>query len=187
MFRLPMAAVLLLAAVTPALSTPSVWHDDAARSRLDWIAHWRGTPVKGTFRHFEVTARLDPASPGGGSLTVKVNTGSAATASPDIARAIRGQVWFDAAQYPQAVFSADSIAAQGNGSLLVKGKLELKGREKRLIFPMKLQSRGDQLILTGRLSIDRRHFAVGTGEWSKAAPIAAEVTVDFDVTLSAAP
>lgn len=180
--RFALAAMLLVAA-GQALSAPTVWHDVRAHSRLDWTAHWRGTPVKGTFRHFEVSAEFDPASPAGGSLTVQVDTASAATASPDIARAIRGQAWFDAAQYPQAVFSSDSITAQDDGSMLVKGSLTLKGRKKSLSFPMKLERQGEQLTLTGTLTLDRRDFAIGAGQWSKTSPIAAEVTVGFQVTL----
>lgn len=186
MLRFTLAAMLLLAA-GQALSAPSVWHDDPVHSRLDWTAHWRGTPVKGTFEHFEVSARLDPTSPGGGTLTVQVDTASATTTSPDITRAIHGQAWFDVAQYPRAVFDSDSIVAQGGDSLLVKGSLKLKGRQRRLSFPMKLEREDDQLVLAGTLSIDRRDFAIGTRQWSKTSPIAAAVTVDFDVTLHTGP
>lgn len=180
-------AAMLLAASGPALSVPSVWHDDPAHSRLDWTAHWRGTPVKGTFKHFEVVAEFDPAAPGGGNLTVKVDTSSAVTASPDISKAIRGQAWLDAGQYPQAVFSTDSIVAQSGGLVLVKGSLILKGRKKRLSFPMKLERQGGRLVLAGTLTIDRRDFAVGTGQWSKNSPIAAAVTIDFKVALRTEP
>lgn len=184
--RFALAAILLVAA-GQALSAPAVWHDDPAHSRLEWTAHWRGTPVKGTFKHFEVAAEFDPASPASGSLTVKVDTASAVTASSDITKAILGQAWLDAAQYPQAVFSADSIVAEGRGTALVKGSLTLKGRKEPLTFPMKLERQDGRLVLAGTLTIDRRDFSVGTGQWSKNAPIAAAVTIDFEVTLRTKP
>lgn len=180
-------AAMLLASAGQALSALPVWHDDPAHSRLDWTAHWRGTPVKGTFEHFEVAAEFDPAAPAGGNLTVKVDTASAATASPDITQAIRGQAWFDAARYPQAVFRSDSIVARDDGSVLVKGGLTLKGRERRLSFPMKLERQGDRLTLAGSLTLDRRDFGVGSGQWSKNSPIATAVTIDFEVTLRSGP
>lgn len=177
-------AVLLLVA-GGALSAPSNWHDDPDHSRLDWTAHWRETPVKGEFKRFDVSARLDPDAPAGGALTVRVDTASAAAASSDITEAVRGKAWFDAAQYPQAVFSTDSVTSQGDGSLLAKGTLKLKGHEKNLAFPLKLERRDGHLILTGTLRMDRRDFAIGTGLWAGASPIATQVTVDFTVTLVA--
>lgn len=183
MARRAALSLLLLAAAAPALGAATSWRDEPAYSRLTWTAHWRHTAVSGEFRRFSVVAKLDPEAPAGGSFTVTIDTASAAAESPDISRAIRGTAWFDAAQYRRALFATSAIRTQAGGDLEVTGTLSLKGHRKQLAFPLQIERKGDRLILSGDLELDRRDFAVGTGAWSRASPIAPEVAVAFRVTL----
>lgn len=174
------AAVVPLAAIAAPLPG---WSGDSAAGRIGFTAHWQHTPVKGAFGHFQVTARLDPAHPQGGRLTVRIDTNSVSTASPDITRAIRGSDWFDAARYPHAVFTATRLSASGTGRMRVQGTLRLKGVSRTISFPMQTAVDAGKLRLSGEFTLNRLDFGIGAGRWAQGSVIATAVAVDFAVTL----
>lgn len=178
------ALAFVLALVGAASARAAVaWHAEARASHLNWTVHWRQAAVRGEFKRFSVLARLDASSLAGGELTVTVETASVATASPDISHAIRDSTWFDVKQYPRAFFKTSSIRQRAGGTLAITGILHLKGHEKQLSFPMRLERQGKRLVLTGTLRLNRGDFAVGTGQWSGGSLIARDVAVAFKVTL----
>ncbi|MGH8271011.1 MAG: YceI family protein [Gammaproteobacteria bacterium] len=170
-------------AAPAATAAPSVWHALPGAGRLDFTAYWQGTPVKGQFKRFSVSASLDPAHPAGGTIEVRIATTDIATQSADIARALRSAEWFDAGRYPDAAFTSSTIAVTAHGTLQVRGTLHLKGHEKIITFPLSVKRAGVKLRLAGTFQLDRGDFGIGSGRWAGGEVIATRVAVTFSVLL----
>lgn len=177
--------VLALSASMPALAAVSRWQSVPGAGQIHWTAHWEGTPVNGGFHTFRVTARLDPAHPATGTLTVHISIASVTTRSPDVAKAIRGPQWFAVASHPQALYKGQ--LHETHRTLQAEGTLRLKGREHQVTFPLTLKREGGRLLLRGRFELDRRDFDIGSGQWKSGALIARRVAVQFSVPLAPAP
>jgi polyisoprenoid-binding protein YceI len=184
--RFLLAAVLAFAPCASVLGASTQWSSLADQSTLGFVAHWQGTPVPGKFAKFQVTARLDPANPSGGSLEVKIVTTSVSASSADVTRAIRSKDWLDVEHYPSATFVSQAIAAQSGGTLKVTGLLKLKGHARTLSFPLTLSHEGDHPVLDGQLTLLRTDFDIGTGKWSDGKIIAVPVSIVFHVVLGPA-
>src|SRR5699024_1785507 len=104
-------ALVLLAAAIPAWAAPAAWQAKPGAGRIEFIATWNGTPVKGHFPDFSLHAKLDPAHPAGGSITLHIDTRKLTAQSADIARAIRGPAWFDVKDHPEASFTSSSLTS----------------------------------------------------------------------------
>lgn len=174
---------LLLAAPVAAAAAPQAWTSIPAQSRLGFTAHWRKTPVQGSFAKFEVTARIDPHDPAGGDLSVRIDTASVTTESADVTAAIRGAQWFDAGRYPEGEFDSSAIVAKAGGAFEVRGTLKLKGHTRKIDFPLTISRKGGHLLLQGHLNLDRLDFGIGSGAWANGKTIATDVAVTFVVTL----
>ncbi len=175
------ALLFLLAA--PALASGSNWHSVNGSSSIRWIANWQGNPVKGGFEEFTVKASgLDPSGPAGAGLSMTLDTNSIKAASPDITQALHGAEWFNINQHPQARYTGH--ITQKNGGLEAEGRLQLKGHEKSLNFPLEITHQGNNLVLTGHFTLQRDDFGIGTGQWSSGKTIALKVEVKFSITLA---
>jgi polyisoprenoid-binding protein YceI len=177
-------ALLLLAVAIPAWGAPAAWQAQPDTGQIEFIATWNGSPVKGHFPDYSLKARLDPAHPGGGTITLHIDTRKLTAQSTDIARAIRGKAWFDVKDHPDASFISTSLSRQSTGQLELRGKLEIKGHEKTVSFPVKLKHHGKTLELRGTLTLDRGDFDIGTGQWASGGVIAHKVSVKFDFVLA---
>lgn len=176
-------ALVLLAAAIPAWAAPVAWQAKPGAGQVEFIAAWNGTPVKGHFPDFSINAKLDPDHPAGGTITLRLDARKLTAQSADIARAIRGKAWFDVKDHPEASFTSTSLAS-GPDQLKLHGKLEIKGHEKTVSFPLKLIHHGNTLELRGQLTLDRTDFGIGTGPWAGDSVIAHKVIVKFDFVLA---
>lgn len=177
-----LVAILALAVAGPAAAAASQWRSMSGSSRLRWTAKWQGTPVKGSFPDFTVTAYLDADNPVGGKIKVRIDTRSVKSASADVTKAIRGAAWFDVSNYPRASFEGRLTGHRHN--LRLRGALRLKGHRKRIVIRVKLRPRGSRRVeLSGSFELDRGDFAIGSGQWRGGGMIAKTVAVDFSVSL----
>ncbi|MGH8161910.1 MAG: YceI family protein [Gammaproteobacteria bacterium] len=176
-------ALLLVAVALPTLAAPVAWRAKPAASRIGFTAYWQGSPVKGRFPQFHLTAKLDSTHPAGGEIRLQIAMTKLTTSSADITRAIRGAAWFDVKQYPEASFVSQTITKQGDGSFELSGKLGIKGHEKTITFPLEITREKGALKLVGHTKIDRSDFAIGSGRWSSGKLIARKVTIAFAIVL----
>lgn len=176
--------LLLLAATMPALAaTPPTWHSVAGSSTIDWTAHWQGNPVKGGFKQFTIRAQnLVPTHPAGATLSMQLDTTSITASSPDITNALRGAAWFAVKQHPQATFTG--TVKHGTNGLKADGRLELKGHQQPLSFPLQVRRKGDGLLLEGHFDLRRTDFGIGAGQWRSGKVVARDVQVRFSVLMN---
>ncbi len=159
---------------------------EAAQS-LRFVAQYERAPAPGVFHRFAVRFAFDPRRPERqGWLLVTVDVTSADMRSDDINDAIRAPDWFDAARYPRAEFESRTIRRDDSapGRYLARGRLRLKGVEREIELPFTWREQdGGTAFMEGGLTLDRRDFGIGSGEWARDKTIGFEVKVEFKIKL----
>jgi len=170
-------------AVAPAAAQAADWIMEPSGSRLEFAATFEKNAASGVFKDFDVRLRLDPDKPAGGRLDVTVKTTSADMSSTDVNKAIHGSEWFGSARFPQAEFHAAEIGRIAANRFVARGMLSLKGAQQAVEVPFTWTGTGDAAAIAGEISVDRRLFGIGTGEWAATNVVGAEVKVKFSVKL----
>jgi polyisoprenoid-binding protein YceI len=100
---------------------------DLSHSRLGFTArHAMVTKVRGQFREFTGTAKIDTAEPARSSVTLTIATASIETGSADRDGHLRSADFFDAETYPEMTFVSTDVTRDGKEWTIV-GDLTIKG------------------------------------------------------------
>lgn len=181
-----LVALFLLISL-PVWAAPTHWVAKPGAGKITFTAYWNGSPIKGQFPEFQLTAKLDSEHPKDGVIKLVIDTPKLRTQSADITQAIRGEAWFNVKKFPHASFKSTAISPQaGNDALQLTGRLHIKGHEKTVSFPISIQINGDTLKLSGKVRLNRTDYAIGAGEWSSPSIIAHEVDINFAFELQRA-
>ena len=170
------SASAAIAAVPPSPSSI-----DRAKSKVTATAKQLGVPIEGAFNKVSGNIVFDPAHPAQSSARVEIEVASYDMGAPEYNKEVAGKDWFNAAQFPKAIFASSSIVAAGAGKFTVAGKLTLKGHTVAVTFPATFKTEGGQSVFDGTLPIKRGSFTVGDGEWKDTSVVADEVLIKFHV------
>jgi cytochrome b561/polyisoprenoid-binding protein YceI len=150
---------------TPEAAAPS-WRVNAASSSIQFafsIDDGSGANrIEGRFTRWRADIRFDPANLDRSSALVTIETASATTGIDAQDSTLPTEPWFNAAAHPNATFRATEFRRRGEG-YEARGTLTIKGRDRNIGLPFTLVIDGDNAVMNGRLSIDRRAFDVGSG------------------------
>jgi len=103
---------------------------DVAHSRLGFSArHAMVTTVRGAFKDFEGTARIDTADPAASSVSVKINASSIDTGNADRDAHLRSGDFLEDEANPQITFVSTKVERDGE-DWAVTGDLTIKGISK---------------------------------------------------------
>jgi polyisoprenoid-binding protein YceI len=183
-FKLAKAtACLLLAWAQHLPAQDQYWRSDGARSDLRFTARYEGEKLDGRFGRFEVQAVSGSDRDLPQSLRVEVDMKTADMNDSDVNEELARPDWFDQAKFPLAVYRCDEIVPVGDGELVCRGTLEIKGIEHPLELPLSWENGSGEARLAGSVELSRRAWQVGIGEWLTDDTIADDVTVDFEVVL----
>ena len=155
-----------------------------AQSSIEFSARQMGVPLQGHFKKFDAQLAFDPAKLASSRIRFTVDTGSATMGARETDAELPKPVWFNVAQFPQAVFESSSIKALGGGKFDVAGKLTIKGTSVNVSVPVALTQSGSTTTATGVLPIKRLAFKIGDGEWADTSMVADEVQVKFKLALT---
>lgn len=177
-FRIPFVLAALLAA-GPAFAADYV---QAPGSKLAFATKYQGDVFVGTLPEFSTRLRFDPARLDAASLDVTIPLANAAIDNPDGTEALRGNDFFNVAQFPQARFVANRFRSLGGNRYAADGTLTLRGASR----PVTLEftwTPGTRPVLTGSATVKRLDFDVGGGDWADVELIPNEVAVSTRVVL----
>lgn len=173
----------LLCLLVTGSAAAAEWRIDPGASRLAFRASYQGQAAPGVFRQFDTRLRLDPARLADSRLEVTVKLASADMGSGEINEGIREPEWLDPARFPEAVFRATNIRANGPDSYVAHGTLRVKGVEQKAEVPFTLKTSGNTADMAGEVTLNRTAFGIGTGEWASGSLIGLDVEVTFNVRL----
>jgi len=100
---------------------------DAAHTRIGFaVKHAMVTTVRGAFKEFEGTAKLDPANPGASSVEIRIKVASVDTGSEQRDGHLRTADFFEAEKYPEMTFVSTAVQQVDDDTFAVTGDLTIK-------------------------------------------------------------
>ena len=151
-------------------------------STLGFSTTWGGQAVEGRFDKWTADIAFSPEALDRSRVRVTVDLASVATGDPQRDVALPGADFFDVAEHPKAVFTADRFEAAGGDRYVARGQLSVRGVSRPVRLPFTVKIDGDKARMSGVTSLDRTAFGVGQGEWQATDQIPAEVKVSIQLT-----
>jgi len=179
MKRLFAAIFMLLPAIAFAADFSKVQPD----SSITFVSKQMSVPVAGLFKKFTANIRINPAKPETGMANIEIDLASIDAGSMEANDEVKGQSWFDVAEYPRANFVSSSVKALGGGKFETAGKMTIKGKTIEVRAPFTLKEDRGLLNIDGAFTLKRLDFGIGSGLWSDTSVVADEVQIKFHVVL----
>jgi polyisoprenoid-binding protein YceI len=187
--RLAPAAALLALSLGPAApaarAAAPAYTAIAAESSLAFRGTQQGETFTGAIRDFDVRIAYAPDQLPSSRIDVTIRTKSLDTRNQERDQALAGADWFDYPTFPTARFRTVAIRATPAGPV-ADAELTIKGRTRRLAFPFAWKAAGGQATLDARVTLDRRDFGLGIGEWADESIVGRTVEVTVHLALAAA-
>jgi polyisoprenoid-binding protein YceI len=177
--RVLLAAVLALA---PAAAHAAHWSVDPAKSKLGFSVQWNGEAFNATFKSWTADIDFDPAKLGTSKVRVRIDLSSEDSGLADNDDGLKGAEGFAVDKFPAATFTTTGFKAAGSGNYVATGQLNLHGVTKVVTLPFHLAIAGNTAHMTGKATVSRIDFGLGTGEWAADKPVAHAVTITVDLT-----
>ena len=177
---LPFAAILVVASPAIAAPAPS-WTVDKTRSQVAFVASMSGQAINGSFRRFDAKIAFDPANLTGSSVVAVINTASAATGDKSRDDSLPTPDWFNVKAFPRATFTSRSFKSLGGNRYQAAGTLTIRGVARPVVLPFQLAINGNAAQMRGTLTVDRRWFGVGEGQFASADTVAAGVKINIAI------
>jgi polyisoprenoid-binding protein YceI len=181
-------AVVLSKPLAPhvAPSTP-VWALDKAASRLSFKGQVNGQGFDGVFKKWDAQIAFDPKTLKGSRIVVSIDMPSAVTGDPTRDQMLPSGDWFAVQRFPKASFVATQVNPAGPGRYQAIGDVTIKGQTRHVTLPFTLQVVKTVAHMDGALTIDRRQFGVGQGQFAGTDTVAAEVQIMVRLTAKTTP
>ncbi len=106
------------------------------------LSHFGFTNYSGLISGATGSLRLDPANLAASKLEVSIPVQSILTTVPKLTDELKGDKWFDVAQFPQATFTSTNVSDVGNGEVTIAGNLTLHGVTKPIVLHAHLVGAG---------------------------------------------
>ncbi len=155
----------------------------ADKSFVKFIATMNGAPVEGQFKDFTANIAFDPEHPEKSNIKVEVSIASVAAANSDVEGNVKTADWLSADKFPKATFVSTKINRMPlTNNYYADGELTIRGQKKpvTLNFLMEYPAEG-RAIATGYVTLQRKDFGVGQGQWQDEASIKNLVRVEFRI------
>lgn len=174
------ATAMLLA--SPAFAAKYV---QAPGSTLTFAGSYQGEGFSGRFPGFRTTLSFDPKQLATSRLDVSIPIATVTTGVEDYDSELRGSAFFDSAKFPQARYTATRFRALGGNRFAADGTLSLRGISKPVTLTF-TWTPGLKPVLSGKASVPRLAFGVGSGEWADTELLPDAIAVSTRVVLQPA-
>lgn len=169
------------------ISLPSLadetWISIADKSSIKFIASYDEVAFEGQFTKFSSEFIIHSHDFNNSHLKSTIDVTSVDTRSRDRDQALAEHDWFYFEKFPQANFISQSIKQIDDDQLQVQGTLTIRDQQKEIVFPMQWQTlENNQRQARAQISLDRRDFDIGIGEWIEDDTIGFDVIVTFNIT-----
>ena len=144
---------------------------DPAHGKITWsVSHMGFSTYTGQFSGVSATMGLDPAAPETTTLEAEIDVDSVGTLNTALDNHLKTPDFFDAANYPEASFTATSVELTDSDSAVVAGDLTIRGVTKPVSFTADFNKAGVNpldnkfsLGFDGYTTIQRSEFGVSYG------------------------
>ena len=179
------AATAASAADEPvASSTLPVWNIDYEASFIHFTGDQAGAEFDGVWQDWDAKLQFSPDDLAGSRFDVTIRTAAVETQDDDRDATLSDPEWFDPKNFPEAHYRASRFSDNGNGEFVAHGQLSIKDNAAPVDLVFKVDSSGNERVLTGSAELLRLDLGVGTGEWEDTDWVGNEVSVEVRVTAS---
>ena len=173
------AAVLAAGATTVAAQT--VLYE---KSRITCVSRQMNVPVEARFKKFSAQIAFDPARPSTGTARIEIDLDSFDIDNAEVNDEARGKQWFDARNFPKAIFVANAIKPLGGGKYEVRGPLTIKGRTHEVAASFTYSEEAGAAVYDGAFPVKRLQYNIGEGVWKDTDTVADEVQIRFHIVVA---
>lgn len=183
-FHLPSitAAALLMSVATAPAALAADWTVNYDESTLGFRGTQAGAPFTGSFGEWEASVSFDPADPSAAAISVTIVTETASSGSSQRDGSIADTEWFNSREFPTASFVSETVRNVGGDAYEADGTLTIRDNALPVTLPFTLTVNGDTATAAGELTIDRRDYDVGTGDWASGSIVGTDVTILVELT-----
>ena len=178
------AAILFLFAAEAAPTVAPTFELEPAGSSLRFTAIQQAAKFESRFEKFTALVRFDPAEPGTGQISARIDLASVDTGNPERDQVLGTADWFNLGKWPEARFTAEQIVRSGEG-YAASGTLTLRGVTRPVVLKFRWTPAAGPAParLVGSAALERLAFGIGQGEWQDTAYVGNPVTVEVDIQL----
>lgn len=169
-------------ATTPAAGSTeeyAITPNDA--SELMWVGYknvlGQRLSMSGGFANFEGKVVVVDNNPDKSYVDVTVDINSIFSESNILTGVLKKEMFFDAANNPQAKFESTKIEPTADG-YMVTGNFTMRGVTKGIQFPAKIERQGENVYVESEFKINRKDWNVGYDSYEDAV-VLEEVVVSF--------
>ena len=164
-------------------SATQTWISIDDQSYIKFIAKYDDAAFEGHFKEFSSQFKFNSSDINSSRLTSVIEVTSVDTQSRDRDQTLAENDWFYFSKFPQATFSSLSISKINEQLFEVSGLLSIREQKKEITFPMRWEPLNNhQRHAHARITLDRRDYNVGIGEWFDDETIGFDVEVIFSIT-----
>ena len=193
LFLLALALAAAISLATGAPSAAATWVVDQPHTEVNFSVKHFFTPVTGSFEEFEIVLDYDAENPANSTVEAKISVASINTGNEQRDGHLLSADFFEADKHPYITFKSSSIRPNGNGQLVARGQLTIKGQSSEIDLPITLLGKQDipeqmQQMLGGSTqvasfkastAIDRNDYGVGVGNWAATLVVGGEVSIEI--------
>lgn len=177
--KLKTFAVLIPALIVAPAAVADVWTVDPAKSKLGFEVQQGGAALAGTFTSWDAAIEFDPDAPENAKISATIQPASATTGNAQFDGTLPNADWFDAVSFPEAEFTATSVARVEGTSYRATGTLAIKGASHPVSLDFTLEIDGDTAIAAGKATLNRLDYNLGSGVATDTVGDAVTVTLDL--------
>jgi polyisoprenoid-binding protein YceI len=168
------------------------WDIDPAHTRIGFSArHAMVTRVRGAFNEVEGYVYINPEATSEAHIEVRVQLASIDTRNEQRDEHLRSADFFDVENYPEMIFTANTIDEVEENNYVVVGELSIRGNTQPLTLPLQLTGierdpfGGLRAGLEGTRRITRKDWGL---EWntpldSGGVLVSEKITLEFEMSL----
>ena len=169
------------------------WPIDFAHSSVQFtVRHMIVSKVRGRFKRWEASLKLDEADLSKSSVAVSIDAASIDTNDDKRDGHLRSADFLDVETYPKITFKSAKITTKGEAELAVAGDLTIRGITKPVTLVVERLGRAkdpwgnEKLLFNGKIAIPREEYGAS---WRpgprRAGGVLVGKVVDVDIELQA--
>ena len=140
---------------------PGVIPIQASNASINFTGSTAIASQNGHFEAFEGTLEMPTKDPKDATIRVKVDMASTATNIGLLTKHLKGEDFFNVAQYPTAEFSSERIVATSEpGRYQVTGRLTIHGVSQSVTFPARIILIGEEVTFDANFTISQTAFGM---------------------------
>jgi polyisoprenoid-binding protein YceI len=106
------------------------------------VSHMGFTTWYGEFTNVSGKLDLDPKAPQKSAVEIHIPANTVSTTNAKLDGELKGEQWFDAAQFPDIAFKSDKLVVTGKGTARLTGDLTFHGVTKPVTLAVKFNDAG---------------------------------------------